>query len=133
MDESDNPLLTNVLEPACGQRPATAVEDSAGDWLCAWCLNAVANECDRFQYQGKDHFSFINPAGMRFEIITFARAPGCEETGVPTLKDTWFAGHAWSFCHCESCGQHLGWYYDGPHRFVALIETRIVRALCVRN
>jgi hypothetical protein len=96
-------------------------------------MNPVASESDRFQYEGRDEFSFTNPEGIRFEIITFLRTLGCRQTGKPILEHTWFAGHAWSFCHCAACGQHLGWYYTGPQDFAGLIRERIVRALLVRN
>ena len=52
---------------------------------------------------------------------------------MPTLEHTWFAGHEWSFCQCDRCGQHLGWFYSGQHEFAGLIKDRIVRAVCVRN
>lgn len=120
-------------EPALETRIAAAGSDAEGDWLCAWCLNRVANEKDRFQFGGRDEFAFTNPAGIRFEIITFSQTLGCCQTGVPTLEHTWFAGHAWSFCQCDSCGQHLGWFYTGQHEFAGLIRDRIRRALLVRN
>jgi hypothetical protein len=110
--------------------PSTGV---AGDWLCAWCLNPVAHEQDRFKYEGRDEFTFSNPEGIRFEIITFLQTRGCLESGPPTLHYTWFPGHAWSFCHCDRCGQHLGWFYSGQHQFVGLIKDRIKRALLLRN
>ena len=122
-----------LAEPALETRPRTAAGDPEGDWLCAWCLNRVTNEKDRFQYGGQDEFAFVNPAGVRFDIITFTQTLGCRETGTPTLEHTWFPGHAWSFCQCDRCGQHLGWYYAGPHDFVGLIRNRIVRALGLRN
>jgi hypothetical protein len=109
------------------------VGDTKGDWLCAWCHKRVANERDRFPYNGKDEFIFANPEGIRFEIITFSRTLECREVGAPTLEHTWFAGHAWSFCQCERCGQQLGWYYAGPHQFAGLIKGRIVRASLVNN
>ena len=121
------------VQPKLDTRTAPAVEDAAGDWLCAWCHNRVANERDRFSFDGKDEFTFSNPEGIRFEIITFSRTLGCRQTGTPTLEHTWFPGHAWSFCQCEQCGMHLGWYYAGEHQFVGLIRDRLVRALWVRN
>ena len=33
----------------------------------------MANEKDRFAFNGKDEFTFSNPEGIRFEIITFSR------------------------------------------------------------
>jgi hypothetical protein len=53
--------------------------------------------------------------------------------GMPTLEHTWFPGHAWSYCVCNNCGQHLGWYYDGQSVFVGLIKGRILRAMFMRN
>jgi len=122
-----------IAEPEVDVRTAPAIGGAEGDWLCAWCLNLVANERDRFQYDGQDEFTFTNPERIRFEIITFSETCGCRQTGVPTLEATWFPGHAWSYCQCGECGQHLGWYYTGPHEFAGLIKARIVRGLLLRN
>jgi len=126
-------LKPGVAEPFVGERSETSTVDAAGDWLCAWCLNRVANEKDRFKFAGQDEFTFANPEGIQFEIITFVQTLGCREMGVPTLAFTWFDGHAWSYCHCSLCGRHLGWYYVGQHSFAGLIKSRMVRALYMRN
>lgn len=126
-------VIPTVTEPELGSRTEPQTAGAAGDWLCAWCLNRVANERDRFAFDGRDEFTFSNPEGIRFEIITFERTLGCRPAGVPTLQHTWFAGHAWSYCLCDRCGQHLGWYYSGTHEFAGLIKARIVKAECVRN
>jgi hypothetical protein len=122
-----------VAEPEFQTRARLADSDTANDWLCAWCHHRVASEKDRHFHDGQSEFSFKNPAGIRFQLITFARADGCRQAGVPTLEHTWFAGHAWSFCLCERCGTHLGWFYAGPTTFVGLIRDRIVRAAVVMN
>ena len=122
-----------IAEPEAVPEPAPSVGDTETDWLCAWCQNRVANEKDRFPYNGKDQFTFSNPEGIRFPIMTFSRTLGCRETGAPTLDYTWFPGHAWSYCLCDNCGQHLGWFYSGQHEFAGLIIPRIVRAMLVRN
>ena len=122
-----------MVEPLVENQTAPAAGDVEGDWLCVSCLNRVANERDRFAFNGKDEFTFSNPEGIRFEIITFARTLGCRQSSVPTLDHTWFPGHAWSYCQCDRCGQLLGWYYAGQHEFAGLITHRIVRALCIRN
>ena len=126
-------VLPTVAEPEVAPQTAPSVGDTETDWLCAWCQNRVANETDRFRYNGKDEFTFSNPQGMRFAIITFSQTLGCREAGKPTLEHTWFPGHAWSYCQCDRCGQHLGWYYAGQHEFAGLIKARIVRALYIRN
>jgi hypothetical protein len=120
--------MAEVAQPEIhpGEHPGEG--DPANDWLCAWCLNRVASEQDRFTYEGESEFSFKNPEGVRFRIITFQRAPGCRQTGKPTVEHTWFPGHAWSYCVCNRCGMHLGWYYDGLTHFAGLIRDRIVRA-----
>jgi hypothetical protein len=123
----------SIAEPEPQSDTATATGDTADDWLCTWCQNRVANEKDRFAYNGKDEFTFRNPEGIRFEIITFSRTIGCREAGVPKLEHTWFPGYAWSYCQCNRCGQHLGWYYSGTLEFAGLIIARVVRAVCVRN
>jgi hypothetical protein len=122
-----------TADPATKLRVKTVFGDTAGDWLCAWCLNRVANEKDRFKYDGKDEFTFANPEGVRFEIITFLQTLGCRQAGEPSLEHTWFPGHAWSFCVCDRCNGHLGWYYAGHQDFAGLITRRLVRAQCLRN
>ena len=126
-------MSPGIAEPAVESRTEVSTGNAEGDWLCAWCLNRVANERDRFSYNGQDEFNFSNPDGIRFEIITFSQTLGCRRTGVPSLDHTWFPGHAWSYCQCDRCGQHLGWYYTGQHEFAGLIKDRIVRALYLRN
>ena len=93
----------------------------------------MASEKDRFPYEGKEEFTFPNPEGIRFCIVTFFRTLGCRESGQPTLEHTWFPGYAWSYCQCDRCGQHLGWFYNGLHQFAGLIKPRIVRAVQVNN
>jgi hypothetical protein len=122
-----------IAEPEIQTRTGPSPGDTANDWLCAWCLNRVASEKDRHLRDGRSTFSFRNPEGIRFDIITFSRTIGCREVGVPTLAYTWFPGHAWSCCVCDRCQMHLGWHYTGPSTFAGLIVNRIVRASIVRN
>ena len=114
-------------------RPRLSTGDPANDWLCAWCLNRVASEKDRLARDGQSEFTFKNPEGIRFNIVTFSLTIGCREAGVPTLEHTWFPDHAWSFCLCDRCHVHLGWFYSGPTDFAGLIRDRIVRALPTMN
>jgi hypothetical protein len=122
-----------ITDPNPKNRPSPSSGDSAMDWLCAWCMNRVASEKDRFAPEGKSEFAFTNPEGIRFFILTFARTNGCRQAGMPTFEHTWFPGHAWSYCVCARCDMHLGWYYDGPVGFAGLIRNRIVRATLILN
>jgi hypothetical protein len=104
--ETDTELMApRVVEPGAAPEDATAPEDAAGDWLCAWCQHRVAREKDRFAFDGKDEFTFSNPARIRFALIIFSRTLGCRESGVPTLEHTWFPAHARSYCLCANRGQ----------------------------
>jgi hypothetical protein len=120
--------LAELAELELAGSPETAIGTTATDWLCAWCHSRVASDKDRFPFNGNDEFTFTNPQGLRFEIITFERTLACHESGTPTKADTWFPGYAWSFCHCDGCGQQLGWYYTGLLRFAGLDKARIIRA-----
>ena len=117
-----------ITEPEAASRAKTTIGNTETDWLCAFCHTHIANEMHRFPYNGKHEFTFTNPGGISFEIITFSEASGCHELGKPTLEDTWFPGYGWSFCHCDGCGQQLGWCYTGLLRFLGLDKARIVRA-----
>src|SRR5437867_3634097 len=127
------PRTVVIAEPEVYTRTLPIRGDPDRDWLCTWCLNRVASEKDRFSCDGKSEFSFKNPQGIRFHIITFTQTIGCRQTGVPTSEHTWFPGHAWSYCVCDRCGVHLGWYYAGPSDFAGLIRDRIVQASVVMN
>ncbi|HWI57990.1 MAG TPA: cereblon family protein [Bacillota bacterium] len=126
-------VLPAIAEPEFEDLSAIETGDAQNDWLCFWCHNRVASEKDRFGFDGKDEFAFSNPEGIPFEIITFSQTLGCVQRGTPTLAHTWFPGHAWSYCQCDRCGLHLGWYYAGEHDFVGLIKNRLARALYLRN
>lgn len=124
------PALAN---PESTERTLAATSDASSDWLCGACYNPVAAESDRLSIEGKDEFTFSNPDGIKFDILTFARTRNCCEGGMPTLKYTWFPGHAWSYCLCGQCGGHLGWFYLGKCNFAGLIQGRIIRAIHLRN
>ena len=62
---ASQPAAPMVVEPGTAESAEPSVADAGGNWLCAWCLNRVANEKDRFCYQGQDEFTFTNPDGIR--------------------------------------------------------------------
>ncbi|MEW6157093.1 MAG: cereblon family protein [Verrucomicrobiota bacterium] len=125
--------VIELIEPGLQTRTRSSLEDANNEWLCAWCLNRVADEKDRLPIEGQSEFLFQNPEGLRFHIFTFARTLGCRPAGTPTLEHTWFQDHAWSYCLCDRCQIHLGWFYTGPSAFAGLIRDRLVRAGLVLN
>jgi len=127
------PKKYGVIEPCTRTRSRAALADAENGWLCALCHHRLASDRDRLQFGSQSEFAFANPAGVPFLIITFSEASGSRDQGDPTLEHTWFPGHAWSFCVCGECGQHVGWCYHGAGSFVGLIQNRIVRALNVFN
>jgi hypothetical protein len=127
------PGVAEIAEPEIQTRTQPGRGDPANDWLCAWCLSRVASEKDRLLHEGKSEFSFKNPEGVRFNLFIFSRTLGCRQLGIPTLEHTWFPGHAWSYCVCDRCRTHLGWFYAAPSEFAGLIRDRIVRASLVMS
>ena len=60
-------------------------------------------------------FSFTNPAGVSFRLITTLRV--CRDAIVmasfpPTCEASWFPGYAWLILCCHACRAHVGWRYD---------------------
>lgn len=105
----------------------------ADDWLCALCLEKIASDKDRFYFQGKSEFQFINPGGYHYDLITFSQTFSCIATTPPTLQYTWFKGYSWSICQCNSCNSHLGWKYINELTFYGLIREQLVKGLSMLN
>ena len=105
----------------------------ADDWLCAACLKKITSEKFRFFYDHLSEFTFTNPGGYSFDIITFYKAEGCFAIGEPTFDHSWFKDHAWSICLCKGCGTHLGWRYSGEFSFFGLIRRKLLRGFCLFN
>lgn len=120
-------------QPTGKTAPATAVPSADLDWYCVRCLRGVAREADRLIHLGQTELEFRNPDGQRFRILLFRDCPGGRSAGVPTELHTWFPGHAWCYCLCRGCGLQLGWWYEGPSRFVGLIRSRILSAAQWKN
>lgn len=103
------------------------------DWLCITCNKKITSDKERFEYDNQSEFQFVNPGGFYFDIITFRSAASCFEVGEPTLENTWFEGHNWSFAICSRCSNHLGWKYVGKYSFYGLIRARIIKGAALFN
>ncbi|HEY2744991.1 MAG TPA: cereblon family protein [Polyangia bacterium] len=125
--------MRHAFKPDGSERARALDEKRAGSggggaraYWCAACDTRVADDDAAIEVAGAHRHSFVNPAGVTFEIGCFAEAR-CRVEGAPTLAATWFAGFAWSFALCANCGAHLGWAYDGEGaRFFGLVLARLV-------
>jgi hypothetical protein len=90
---------------------------------CKECNHILTNPDLAIEpYEG----TYRNPLGFSFHVVFFSDAGGVRDLGSPTTLDTWFPGYGWSFAQCRQCGQHVGWWWSGPGRFIGLIATRIL-------
>lgn len=124
----------DTLQAQPGQSAITKPESYPG-LRCVVCEHIIADPEDRSAAAGRFKHIFINPAGFTFEIGCFANAPGAETGREYTTEYTWFAGFAWAYTRCGSCGSHLGWHYAPENttgtnsRFFGLILDKLVPRL----
>ena len=102
-----------------------ADEANRGAVLCARCAASITHASLRTTVAGEHEHTFFNPAGIVYRVACFAAAPGCSGTGEFSGEFTWFPGHRWQIAICGRCTSHLGWHFQGPSTFSALIMERI--------
>ena len=115
-------------ERAARETPGDRADlDAARSVLCASCNAPLTDPEAAFEVAGSHTHVFFNPAGFRFEIGCFERAPGCVQVGTPTTEFTWFPGSRWCFSMCGTCGTHVGWRFSSAAgaRFWGLILKRL--------
>jgi hypothetical protein len=133
MEQKENTIKQNDTAAELEQEVKVQTELKPDDWLCIACNKKITSDKERFEYNNQTEFQFVNPDGFYFDIITFANADGCCETGESTLNYTWFKGHSWSFAVCSRCRNHLGWKYDGKYSFYGLIKSRLIKGAALFN
>ncbi len=94
--------------------------------FCANCGVPVTRRGWAITIAGAHRHSFVNPAGIAFEIGCFRHAPGAGAVGPYVGEATWFAGTEWAVAVCHDCRSHLGWRYRGEGGpFHGLIVDRL--------
>jgi hypothetical protein len=94
---------------------------------CRFCRNRITSTNQSIQMNGSVDHQFTNPEGNSFEIACFSVAPGCVQTGTPTIEHTWFDNYAWRFALCAKCHLHMGWFYQSSqHNFYGLIRNALI-------
>lgn len=114
-----------------GQRTRSRTDESDGSTgpralCCSNCGAVITRESARVEIAGDHAHTFVNPAGLVFEIGCFRSAPGCEGVGARENFFSWFPGYAWRIELCRGCGSHLGWSYGDRPDFYGLVLTRLV-------
>ena len=85
----------------------------------------ITSDRARFEIAGAHTHTFVNPAGLVFEIGSFRHAPGCVGVGPQEHFFSWFPGYAWRVQLCRGCGAHLGWSYGARPDFYGLVLERL--------
>jgi len=85
--------------------------------LCRNCHYKITSPRYVITVNGRHRHTFINPAGITYQIGCFSEAEGCVVTGEPTYEYTWFQGFMWSYCLCARCYVHIGWFYQGDSEY----------------
>lgn len=98
--------------------------------LCRRCRNEVTMAEHMISVNGLHQHTFINPAGIAYQIGCFSSAGGCHIHGIPTYEFTWFPGYAWAIAVCSNCLLHLGWYYQSEEAtFFGLITDNLLKKI----
>lgn len=117
--------------PASALAPIAAPVDASSDETviaCAACDHAITTERERVERFGGHAHDRVNPAGIAFRILLFARAPGARLIGTPSPEFAWFPHHVWQIALCARCRSHLGWSFTGEGGgFFGLREDAIHR------
>jgi len=96
--------------------------------VCKQCQFHLTSSDYVIAVEGHHEHVQCNPHGNTFIFKCFSRVPGGLLSGEPTREYSWFTGYNWSFCHCQGCGQHIGWYFQNHHSdtFFGLIADKIL-------
>ena len=94
---------------------------------CRSCEHIVTDDGQRIAVDNSHSHHKTNPNGVEYHFQCFGQAPGCDAYGVATAEHTWFTGYRWQIAVCNSCGEHLGWYFRGEASFYGLITARLIQ------
>jgi len=115
-------------EPSSAGDPESLGEAEKEPWVrCVLCDGRIARDAARMSVNGSHVHDFMNPAGLRFQVMCFSAAQGCVGDGERSSVWTWFPGFEWEAEMCRTCGAHLGWSFHNaaPQTFYGLIADRL--------
>jgi hypothetical protein len=97
--------------------------------VCARCAFEITSDDQRKAVAGSVEHTCVNPAGVVYRFLCFAKADGCSVAGAPSTEWSWFAGYSWRVAFCARCNAHLGWLFEGDGQsFFGLIRETLVTA-----
>ncbi|MFO0555721.1 MAG: cereblon family protein [Polyangiaceae bacterium] len=108
---------TPPISGASAAEPTELPVDAANDdtvIACAACDHVITTERERVERFGGHAHDRVNPAGIAFRILLFARAPGARLVDSPSPEFAWFPHHLWQIALCARCRSHLGWSFASP-------------------
>ncbi|MGC8907381.1 MAG: cereblon family protein [Desulfomonilaceae bacterium] len=81
-------------------------------YYCLQCGAFLATSLDQSPQKGTIRHSYVNPAGIRCDFLTFSRCDNVIAHQERYKEHSWFEGYTWRFLLCARCLGHLGWQYD---------------------
>lgn len=97
------------------------------DIICKFCNNKITDSSKLILINNSTNHTFVNPAGILYNINCYSEAKGCIVTGNKTEEFSWFKGFSWEFALCNNCLNHLGWFYTSDSTsFFGLISTNLI-------
>lgn len=88
-------------------------EDKKGkNYHCVRCGAFISTSSALVAINGATDHSYVNPAGVRCNFLTFHSCDNILEHEDLFLEHSWFPGYGWRFLTCSSCYSHLGWKWD---------------------
>jgi hypothetical protein len=79
---------------------------------CCRCSALITHSEALIPLNGARNHSFVNPAGVRCNFMTFGHCDNVIVHEELFLQHSWFPGYGWRFLMCQACFQHLGWKYE---------------------
>ena len=81
--------------------------------VAVWDATVYAYQLDDvMSHQNVWCYSATNPSERRFDVARVrpsAHKRGLFCQGAFSNEHSWFPGHEWCMCMCQTCGQHMGW------------------------
>ncbi len=81
-------------------------------YYCVRCGAFLATSQEAIEQKGAARHSYINPAGIRCDFMTFSRCDNVIADERRYEEHSWFDGYTWRFLLCAHCFSHVGWQYD---------------------